>query len=183
VINTTTSKFGTGSLQLTGSTFENTLTLTDAALPLAQTGSRISFDFWVYFDNVSAQSLEIRYSNSTVSNGFDLRILSGSMSVSLWGNSAITASYATGFTNGTWNHVAFVITWGNNLRMYANGVRQPAFITLSAFTASQVTTTPRLQLVRSSGPSGNILIDEFRITAGLISTGLSFAVPTTPYTV
>jgi hypothetical protein len=191
VINTTTTKFGTGSLQLTGTTFENTLTLTDAALPLVTDGSRVSFDFWVYFDNASTQSLGIRYSNSTVTNGFDLQLLTGgNTNVSLWGSSGVTPSAATGFTSGTWNHMAFVFNWGNSIYYFANGIQVGGSNNLSNISGSRVTTTPRLQLVRNSGSTpNNVLIDEFRITAGLIAQGTPatagtqvFTPPTAPYT-
>jgi hypothetical protein len=191
VINTTTTKFGTGSLQLTGTTFENTLTLTNAALPLVTNGSRISFDFWVYFDDASTQSLSIRYSNSTVTNGFDLQLLSGgNTNVNLWGSSAVLQSRPTGFTSGTWNHMAFVFNWDSSIYYFANGIQVGGSNNLSNFDGSRVTTTPRLQLVRSSGSTpNNVLIDEFRIIAGMIAQGTPatantqvFTPPTAPYT-
>ena len=190
VINTTTSKFGTASMQLTGSTFENTLTLTNAALPLVTTGSRVTFECWVYFDDVSTQSLGIRYSNSTVTNGFDLQLLSGGLTnISYWGDNGVSPSYATGFTSGTWNHIAWAFHWGTSLYIFVNGIQRGSTFNFSGLNNSRVTTTPKLQLVRNSGPSGNILIDEFRIVAGLIAQGTPanngiqvFTPPSAPYT-
>jgi hypothetical protein len=159
-------------------------------LPLVTTGSRVTFECWVYFDNVSTQSLSIRYSNSTVTNGFDLQLLSGgNTNINYWGTGATSTSYATGFTSGTWNHIAWAFHWGTSLYIFVNGIQRGGASTFSGLNNSRVTTTPKLQLVRNSGPSGNILIDEFRIVPGLIAQGNPanngiqvFTPPTAPYT-
>ena len=174
-INTSTYKYGTGSMYFNGSSYLSTPTTSILNLG----GSNFTIEFWYYANDISNSPylLEL-YSGLSVrvlimldsTNGVDFNIIN---SGGQWIHTISVPALAT------WHHVAAVVN-GSTMSLYLNGVFQSSTTT----TYSVASTSYKLNVgyyQYGNTQYFNGYIDDLRITRGVARYTASFTPPTYPF--
>ena len=171
-INTTTKKFGSGSMYFDGSSYAYT--------PTNQYWSFGTGDFtveaWVNFASLGANRIIVDAWNTSQSGSWQLYYSNGNTKFTWYVGGATVFTSTTTPNTGTWYHVAVTRSSGT-LRMFVNG-------TLEATVASNTTdlthTCPLAIGCQLSTVTNiqNGYIDDVRITKGIARYTANFSVPT-----
>lgn len=179
-LNTTTKKFGAGSVYFPGSTSRldgSTTLLSDL------NGVDWTIEGWINPTTLAATYIDIFGSNSA-GQVSSVSIRTGSstgykLNMGDWGTTAFSnITSVTTLTTNTWTHFAITKS-GTTLRMFING-------TLEATVTSANTTFPSFTCSLGNRGNGDLpyngYIDDLRITKGIARYTSSFTAPTTAYT-
>jgi hypothetical protein len=170
-IDTTTKKYGTGSMEFDGT---GDWLVIPASPHLIFSGS-FTVEFWLYWNSVAASfntlvvgtSANTQLFLNTKSNGTGLRFgLTG------------VAEYATGtktWSTGQWYHIALVRN-GSSIKFYVDGTD------ITDSTPTNTTTYSGILQIGGNGGGGTVdlngLIDDLRITNGIARYTTTFTPPT-----
>jgi len=174
-IDTTTKKFGTGSLEFDGT--GDWLLLPDN--PNLQLGTgNLTVEFWVYLATGDAGSNRGLVSKGTASTGWSVSLDTTQKVVFSYAASTITASGA--ITLDAWNHIAVVRagTGANQTKIYINGTNDG---TGTVSTDFNQTNAMYIGANRAAGDPMKGFIDELRITKGVARYTANFTPPTRPF--
>lgn len=178
-LDTTTKKFGAGSVYFPGGTSR----LDGSATLLSDlNGIDWTIEGWINPTTLAATYIDIFGSNSA-GQVSSVSIRTGSstgykLNMGDWGTTAFTnISSLTTLTTGTWTHFAITKS-GTTLRMFING-------TLEATVTSANTTFPSFTCSLGNRGNGDLpfngYIDDLRITRGVCRYTASFTAPAAPY--
>lgn len=170
-VDTTTKKFGTGSMEFDGS--GDRLTVSHTAEQVLGTDP-FTIEMWVYRDATSLQAFIGK--GVAGSTGWAVGMNSSSKVVFYYGSSSV-ASTST-FSVSTWTHVAVVRegTGSNETKIYIDGTQDATTATVS----TNFTQTETMYIGSGRGGNGdfNGFIDDLRITKNVARYTGNFAVPT-----
>jgi hypothetical protein len=175
-IDTTTKKYGTGSMEFDGT--GDWLYIPDSDNWDFGSGN-FTIEFWYNADSLAAFHVLVQQAASTTSrwilywsatNGMVFDVVSGSVIIS------VSQGATTGWSTGTWYHVALVRN-GNNFAIYRNGT------SIASATDSDAIPNYAAPLYIGGGPiSGDVsldgFIDDLRITKGVARYTANFTAPT-----
>ena len=168
-VNTTTKKYGTGSMAFSGS---NSLAITSAS-NLSFGTNDFTVEFWFYANSSASYdtffSTTLNYSGSS-----DLRINTNSSArtIQVATNNTLLFAGNTAFTLSVWNHLA-IARYGTKLVLFLNGVNVGSVTNSTNF----VSDTFLIGSVASSYYF-NGYIDDLRITKGYARYTSNFTPPT-----
>lgn len=174
-IDTTTKKFGTGSLEFDGT--GDWLLLPDN--PDLQLGTgNLTVEFWVYLATGDAGSNRGLVSKGTASTGWSVSLNTTQKVVFSYASSTITSSGA--ITLDAWNHIAVVRegTGTNQTKIYINGTNDGTGTVSTDFNQTNVM---YIGANRAAGDPMKGFIDELRITKGVARYTANFTPPTRPF--
>jgi hypothetical protein len=167
-VNTTTKKYGTGSMSFSGS---NYLTVASNSSIIMGT-SDFTIEYW-YYPNAFNNVTHLRAGADSAST---FRIFSQTGANVGWyaGSIKLSSSGSTLLTISTWNHIAFTRTSGV-LKLFVNGVQ---FGTTYADTTNYVSAIDTIGAYSSGSENINGYIDDLRITKGYARYTANFTPPT-----
>jgi hypothetical protein len=174
-IDTTTKKFGTGSLEFDGT--GDWLLLPDN--PDLQLGTgNLTVEFWVYLATGDAGSNRGLVSKGTASTGWSVSLNTTQKVVFSYASSTITSSGA--ITLDAWNHIAVVRegTGSNQTKIYIGGTNDG---TGTVSTDFNQTNSMYIGANRAAGDPMKGFIDDLRITKGVARYTANFTPPTRPF--
>jgi hypothetical protein len=169
-VDTTTKKFGTGSMEFDGT--GDYLAIKSSENLLFHSGD-FTIEAWVYLNSLGSDRgiYDCRSAISSVGAFY----ISGSNNTVAFYDGTVTAT-GTALTSGTWNHVAWVRS-GTTLYGYLNGVQQWTR-TLST-NVSSIGSLPKIGTDFNGTQSFmNGFIDDLRITKGVARYTANFTAPT-----
>jgi hypothetical protein len=174
-IDTTTKKFGTGSLEFDGT--GDWLLLPDN--PDLQLGTgNLTVEFWVYLATGDAGANRGLVSKGTASTGWSVSLNTTQKVVFSYASSTITSSGA--ITLDAWNHIAVVRegTGSNQTKIYISGTNDGTGTVSTDFNQTNVM---YIGANRAAGDPMKGFIDELRITKGVARYTANFTPPTRPF--
>ena len=163
-------KFGTYSLELKNTTYMEPL---EGIYIGGGTANQSTVDFWVYIVSGYSDVFKLRFGGTGAPAA---EYSSGNLVLTADNNSSVgTVQFAT----GSWHHIAFEHKWmGENTtsvgRYYIDGIPTQSFDASNADASSVITWC-------KVGQTGNVYIDELRVSDVLRYNGNSFTPPTQPY--
>jgi hypothetical protein len=176
-IDTTTKKFGTGSLEFDG----NGDYLLSPSTPLLGIDSGdFTIECWVYFNSVSGFQC-IYDLRSVQPSSAPLVYIAGNSRLNYLFNSSTPVAFGPNpLTTGTWYHVAWVRS-GSTHTLYVDGQSQATFTSTAGVSSSAITVGAR----QAGGAADwlNGYIDDLRITKGVARYTSNFSVPTSTFRV
>lgn len=169
-VSTDQARFGTKSLYI-ASLFQYITVPADAKFGIGD----FTVDMWIYKSNITTGTYTL-FDNRSSGDGLVVRISSNRIGVLATGDSVITYSATTNFTNSTWHHVAFTRS-GTTLTVYVDGT---AVITHTVVDNNWNYTAAIGNLLTSPVGFTDGYIDEVRFSTGLRYT-TNFTSPTAAF--
>ena len=183
-IDTTTKKYGTGSMEFDGTGDRLVIPYTNDFLDLGISGEPFTIEAWIYPTNTMALAGQIiskgggTASWSTSSGAqYQWSIVSSALSWSFnSGGSPVTVNSGS-VTLNTWQHVAVTYD-GSTTRTFLNGTQQNT--SASSYTAPTTRNLQYIGMTQSSGFTQDYygFIDDLRITNGVARYTANFTPPT-----
>lgn len=180
-INTSTKKYGSGSLYFNGSSF---LTTANSAITNVGSGD-FTVDFWVNFNSVSAtQNIFEGYTDNSLSMRFGINFQAGSANGLCISKSNVSdndyCNYS--FSTGGWYFISIVRQSGV-IKFFVNGFLQTDQNPVIA--GYSFPSTVNMNIGRNHNAPRpeyfNNYIDDFRITVGIARYTTNFTPPTAPF--
>ncbi len=175
-IDTTTKKYGTGSMEFDGT---GDYLLTNGSDKELGSGN-FTIEFWVYFNSVSGVSVLIDYRPASTSGAYPLIYRNGT-SIIYGVNSGDRITSTTTFAISTWYHIAVVRSSGST-KMYVNGTNEGSAYSDSTF---MLAPTNRPVIGGNGFTLGNEqlngFIDDLRITKGIARYTANFTAQTSQW--
>lgn len=169
-IDTTTKKFGTGSMEFDGS--GDYLTVSHTAEQVLGTDP-FTIEMWVYRDTTELKAFIGK--GVPGSTGWSVGMNSSGAVVFYYGSTSVTSSGS--FSVSTWTHIAVVRegTGSNQTKIYIDGVNGG-----TATVSTDFTQTETMYIGAGRGGNGqfNGFIDDLRITKNVARYVSNFSVPT-----
>lgn len=169
-VSTDQAKFGTKSLYI-ATLFQYITVPADAKFGIGD----FTVDMWIYKSNITTGTYTL-FDNRSSGDGLVVRISSNRIGVLATGDSVITYSATTNFTNSTWHHVAFTRS-GTTLKVYVDGTE---VITHTVVDNNWNYTAAIGNLLTSPVGFTGGYIDEVRFSTGIRYTG-NFTSPTSAF--
>lgn len=172
-VNTTTKKYGTGSIKFDGT--GDCLTALDNPNLAYGTGD-FTVEFWVYpTSNPSNQVFVDQRESTPAGAGFSLECGSDLKPVVATSVAVITSS--TAMTANTWQHIAYSRS-GTSLKLFLNGTQVGSATNSSNLTSQRITLGAYTSRATSFAFG---YIDDLRITKGYARYTSNFTAPTGPF--
>jgi hypothetical protein len=175
-IDTTTKKYGTGSMEFDGTT--DYLFIPNDVNNTLGTGD-YTIEFWVYANNWTSTPVLVEYGRATNGNtpGLEFYISNTSGKLDIYGGSTtgtLLVSAGTNISTGSWTHVALTRASGST-KLFLNGTQTGSTAT---DTTNYTQATIFIGAYFAGGLSLNGFIDDFRITKGVARYTANFTAPT-----
>jgi hypothetical protein len=167
-VNTTTKKFGTGSMAFSGS---NTLVTNGSGIVLG-TGD-FTIECWVYPTVVNSDDGVWSLCTSTAETSYQIALAIYNSAIFMKHSSNTNLSGTTTLAINTWYHIAVSRMLGT-MKVFVNGVQESSVASTYNYTASYAL----LGTYYSSGLNLNGYIDDLRITKGYARYTANFTPPT-----
>jgi hypothetical protein len=171
-IDTTTKKYGTGSMEFDGT--GDWLIVPDSPDLKLGTGN-FTIEFWVYLATGDIGSNRGLVAKGGASTGFLVSLNTTEKVVFTFTTSTITSSGA--ITTNAWNHIAVVRegTGSNQTKIYINGTNDGTGTVSTDFTQTEIM---YIGANRTAGDPMKGFIDDLRITKGIARYTTTFTPPT-----
>jgi hypothetical protein len=178
-IDTTTKKYGTGSMEFDGTT--DYLFIPNDVNKTLGTGD-YTIEFWVYANNWTSTPVLLEYGRATSGNtpGLEFYISNTSGKLDIYGGSTtgtLLVSAGTNISTGSWTHVALTRASGST-KLFLNGTQTGSTAT---DTTNYTQATIFIGAYFAGGLCLNGFIDDLRITKGVARYTANFTPPTAAF--
>ena len=175
-IDTTTKKYGTGSMEFDGTT--DYLFIPNDVNNTLGTGD-YTIEFWVYANSWTSTPVLVEYGRATNGStpGLEFYISNTSGKLDIYGGSTtgtLLVSAGTNISTGSWTHVALTRASGST-KLFLNGTQTGSTAT---DTTNYTQATIFIGAYFAGGLCLNGFIDDFRVTKGVARYTAAFTAPT-----
>jgi hypothetical protein len=174
-IDTTTVKYGTGSMEFDGTGDY----LKSASNPQFILSGDFTIEAWVYPNSTAANFVVVCLGDSYTSTGLELYAGSAVLDWRVFSDNASKIDSSTAYASGAWVHLAVVRSSGV-VTLYVNGTAEGSTWSTTATFSGNLLVAGELYNGSTSSPT-NGYIDDLRITKGVARYTANFTPPTAAF--